>query len=89
MDIQMPVMDGIAAAREIRSLEAKEGRRRIPIVALTANALTHQIEEYLAAGMDGHVAKPIEIAKLYEAISAALTAAATGAAGQGRSVSAA
>ena len=81
MDIQMPVMDGIAAAREIRQLESSEGRRRTPIVALTANALTHQIEEYLAAGMDGHVAKPIEIAKLYEAISAALTAAATGAAG--------
>jgi signal transduction histidine kinase/FixJ family two-component response regulator len=79
MDIQMPVMDGIAAAREIRGVEARERRRRTPIVALTANALTHQIEEYLAAGMDGHVAKPIEIAKLYEAISQALTAAATGA----------
>ncbi|MDB5494858.1 MAG: sensor histidine kinase [Phenylobacterium sp.] len=89
MDIQMPVMDGIAAAREIRRLETKERRRRTPIVALTANALTHQIEEYLAAGMDGHVAKPIEIAKLYEAISAALTAAATGAAGHDRSSSAA
>jgi signal transduction histidine kinase/ActR/RegA family two-component response regulator len=89
MDIQMPVMDGIAAAREIRKLEASEGRRRTPIVALTANALTHQIEEYLAAGMDGHVAKPIEIAKLYEAISAALTAAATGQAGQGAASSAA
>jgi CheY-like chemotaxis protein len=60
-------------------VEAKERRRRIPIIALTANALTHQIEEYMAAGMDGHVAKPIEIAKLYEAISATLTAAATGA----------
>jgi CheY-like chemotaxis protein len=47
-------------------------------VALTANAMSHQVEEYLAAGMDGHVAKPIEIAKLYEAISAALNAAATG-----------
>jgi signal transduction histidine kinase/ActR/RegA family two-component response regulator len=81
MDIQMPVMDGIAAAREIRAEEARTGRRRTPIVALTANALTHQIEEYLAAGMDGHVAKPIEIAKLYEAISAALTAVATGQAG--------
>jgi signal transduction histidine kinase/ActR/RegA family two-component response regulator len=81
MDIQMPVMDGIAAAREIRAEEARTGRRRTPIVALTANALTHQIEEYLAAGMDGHVAKPIEIAKLYEAISTALTAVATGQAG--------
>jgi CheY-like chemotaxis protein len=81
MDIQMPVMDGIAAAREIRAEEARSGRRRTPIVALTANALTHQIEEYLAAGMDGHVAKPIEIAKLYEAISVALTTVATGQAG--------
>ncbi len=78
MDIQMPVMDGIDAAREIRELEATEGRRRTPIVALTANALTYQVAEYLAAGMDDHVAKPIEIAKLYEAISGALTAAATG-----------
>jgi signal transduction histidine kinase/CheY-like chemotaxis protein len=78
MDIQMPVMDGIAAAREIRAAERDDGRARTPIIALTANALTHQIEEYMAAGMDGHVAKPIEIAKLYEAISTVLTAAAVG-----------
>jgi CheY-like chemotaxis protein len=89
MDIQMPVMDGIAAASEIRSLEIAEGRRRTPIVALTANALTHQIEEYLAAGMDGHVAKPIEIAKLYEAISVALNAAAVGATRQDQAASSA
>jgi len=82
MDIQMPVMDGIDAARAIREIEVTEQRKRTPIVALTANALTHQVEEYMAAGMDGHVAKPIEIAKLYEAISAALTAAATGASGR-------
>ncbi|HEV7384936.1 MAG TPA: ATP-binding protein [Phenylobacterium sp.] len=82
MDIQMPVMDGIDAARQIRGIEVAEQRKRTPIVALTANALTHQVEEYMAAGMDGHVAKPIEIAKLYEAISAALTAAATGASGR-------
>jgi len=82
MDIQMPVMDGIDAARAIRGIEVEEQRKRTPIVALTANALTHQVEEYMAAGMDGHVAKPIEIAKLYEAISAALTAAATGASGR-------
>jgi len=82
MDIQMPVMDGMAAARAIRDVERREpNRRRIPIVALTANALVHQVEEYLAAGMDGHVAKPIEIAKLYDAISTALNAAATGSAG--------
>jgi CheY-like chemotaxis protein len=79
MDIQMPVMDGISAAREIREAEARGGRRRTPIVALTANALTHQVDEYLAAGMDAHVAKPIEIAKLYDSISSVLNAAATGA----------
>jgi signal transduction histidine kinase/ActR/RegA family two-component response regulator len=78
MDIQMPVMDGIAAARAIRRAERKDRRVRTPIVALTANALSHQVDEYMAAGMDGHVAKPIEIAKLYEAISAALNEAATG-----------
>ena len=76
MDIQMPVMDGIAAAKAIRDAEWAEQRKAIPIIALTANALSHQVEEYLAAGMDGHVSKPIEIAKLYEAISDALTTSA-------------
>jgi signal transduction histidine kinase/CheY-like chemotaxis protein len=69
MDIQMPVMDGIAAARTIRDAERAAKLPRTPILALTANALVHQVEEYLAAGMDGHVAKPIEIAKLYDAMS--------------------
>ncbi|MDP3853427.1 ATP-binding protein [Phenylobacterium sp.] len=78
MDIQMPVMDGIDSARAIRAAEVEHGRPRTPIVALTANALSHQVEEYLAAGMDGHVAKPIEIAKLYDAISRALSEAAAG-----------
>jgi len=72
MDIQMPGMDGIEAARTIRTAEHVDGRPRTPILALTANALVHQVEEYLAAGMDGHVAKPIEIAKLYEAMSRVL-----------------
>jgi signal transduction histidine kinase/ActR/RegA family two-component response regulator len=73
MDIQMPIMDGIAATRAIRAAETEAPRQRTPILALTANALVHQIEEYLAAGMDGHIAKPIEIAKLYEAVNRALT----------------
>jgi signal transduction histidine kinase/ActR/RegA family two-component response regulator len=77
MDIQMPVMDGISAAAAIREAEKTATRRRTPIIALTANALTHQVEEYLAVGMDAHVAKPIEIAKLYDAISGVLQAAAT------------
>ena len=75
MDIHMPVMDGVEAAKTIRELERAEGRRRTPIVAVTANALAHQVEGYLAAGMDGHVAKPIEVTKLYAAIEAAMTAA--------------
>jgi signal transduction histidine kinase/ActR/RegA family two-component response regulator len=68
MDIQMPVMDGVAATRLIREAEAMSGRRRIPIVALSANAMTHQVAEYLAAGMDLHVAKPIELSKLHAAL---------------------
>jgi signal transduction histidine kinase/ActR/RegA family two-component response regulator len=77
MDIQMPVMDGIAAAKAIRAAELAERRPRTPILALTANALVHQVEEYLAAGMDGHVAKPIEISKLYDSMNRALSDAAT------------
>ncbi|HZZ34565.1 MAG TPA: ATP-binding protein, partial [Caulobacteraceae bacterium] len=73
MDVQMPVMDGPAATRRIRELEAETGRPRTPIIALTANAMSHQAEEYRACGMDGFVAKPIEIARLYEAISQALS----------------
>ncbi|HZZ87679.1 MAG TPA: response regulator, partial [Caulobacteraceae bacterium] len=75
MDIQMPVMDGIAAAKTIRAAEKADRRVRTPILALTANALVHQVEEYLAAGMDGHVAKPIEITKLYDAMSRVLAGA--------------
>jgi signal transduction histidine kinase/ActR/RegA family two-component response regulator len=90
MDIQMPVMDGMDSARAIRAAERESGRKRIPIVALTANALSHQVQEYLAVGMDGHVAKPIEIAKLYDAISRALTEAAQApSGGQAHSVAAA
>ena len=76
MDIQMPVMDGIEAAKAIRKAERKRRRPRTPIVALTANALSHQVEEYLAAGMDGHISKPLEIAKLYDGIVRALEATA-------------
>jgi len=68
MDVQMPVMDGPTATRAIRAAEAAEGRPRTPIVALTANAMAHQVAEYAAAGMDGHVAKPIEAAALFAAL---------------------
>lgn len=71
MDVQMPVMDGLAATRAIRSEEAFGGRRRTPIIALTANALQHQQEEYAAAGMDDFVGKPIQPDRLYAALSRA------------------
>ena len=64
MDVHMPVMDGMAATRLIRALEAARGGRRVPILALTANAMTGMREEYLAAGMDDFVLKPIRIESL-------------------------
>ncbi|WP_193172313.1 response regulator [Nisaea nitritireducens] len=67
MDIQMPVLDGIQATRRIRS----DGRfGDLPIIAATAHAMTSEVERCLAAGMNGHVAKPISEEKLYEALSA-------------------
>jgi PAS domain S-box-containing protein len=72
MDVQMPLMDGPTATSLIRTRERAEGRPRTPILALTANAMAHQIAEYLQAGMDGFVAKPIEAARLYEALQAAV-----------------
>ncbi len=68
MDIQMPVMDGPAAARVIREGERAKGRARTPIIALTANVMSHQLVEYRAAGMDAFVAKPIEIGRLFAAL---------------------
>jgi len=72
MDIQMPRMDGPTATRRIRHLEAALGRPRTPIIALTANAMSHQVAEYAAVGMDGFVAKPIEIGRLFTAMQEAL-----------------
>jgi PAS domain S-box-containing protein len=72
MDVQMPRMDGPTATRKIRRRETELGRPRTPIVALTANAMAHQVEEYRAAGMDAFVAKPIDVAELLAALQAAV-----------------
>jgi signal transduction histidine kinase/AmiR/NasT family two-component response regulator len=72
MDMQMPVMDGLAATRAIRESEAATGRPRTPIIALTANVMAHQVASYRAAGMDAFVAKPIEVSQLFDAMTAAL-----------------
>lgn len=67
MDIQMPVMDGIEATRLIRD---DVRFADLPIIAATAHAMTSEVERCLAAGMNGHVAKPISEEKLFEALSA-------------------
>ena len=64
MDIQMPEMGGVEATERIRHFEMAKGMARIPIVAVTANALKGDRENYLAAGMDGYVSKPIVFAAL-------------------------
>jgi CheY-like chemotaxis protein/HPt (histidine-containing phosphotransfer) domain-containing protein len=66
MDVQMPVMDGYTATREIRDREA--GRARTPIVALTANAMTGQLERCLEAGMDGLLTKPLAVEALQDVL---------------------
>ena len=66
MDVQMPVMDGYTATRQIRDLE--RGRIRTPIVALTANAMTGQLERCLQSGMDGLLTKPLEPERLEEVL---------------------
>jgi signal transduction histidine kinase/ActR/RegA family two-component response regulator len=75
MDIHMPVMDGLSALAEIRRGENDAGRDRTPIIALTANAMSHQVSDLLTAGMDDHVAKPIDVARLFEALDRATSLA--------------
>jgi len=66
MDIQMPELDGVAATARIRKL--KGDKAKVPIIAMTANAMMGQREEYLKAGMDDYVAKPIQPATLIDKI---------------------
>ncbi|HEX8568651.1 MAG TPA: ATP-binding protein [Caulobacteraceae bacterium] len=75
MDVQMPLMDGMEATREIRARERAEGRPRVPIIGVTANAMPHHVTACAEAGMDAHVSKPIRPAALVEALSDALSGA--------------
>jgi CheY-like chemotaxis protein len=61
MDMQMPEMDGLTATAAIRAYESERGLVRTPIMALSANALKHQIRDDLSSGLDGHVSKPIDL----------------------------
>jgi PAS domain S-box-containing protein len=70
MDCQMPVMDGFTATRRIRESERQSGHgKRLPIIALTANVMSEDRENCIAAGMDAHLSKPIEPAQLIDCLS--------------------
>ena len=62
MDLRMPVMDGYEATKAIRALERQD--KQLPIIAMTANAFSSDIQECLDCGMDGHIAKPLDIQEL-------------------------
>jgi CheY-like chemotaxis protein len=68
MDLQMPIMGGLAATKAIREWEAANNRAPTPILAVSANATTDHVEEAKQAGADDHVAKPIVREVLFEAI---------------------
>ncbi len=64
MDIRMPVMDGLTAADKIRKSGREDGRK-IPIVAMTANAFEEDVRKSFAAGMNAHLSKPVDIMRMY------------------------
>lgn len=68
MDMQMPVMDGYAAAKEIRRWEAENKRAPMPIIALTAYALAGDAEKSIEAGCNAHIPKPVKKAELLETV---------------------
>lgn len=68
MDIQMPVMNGYGAARAIRALERQDAKL-IPIIAMTANAFAEDVKDAMDAGMDAHIAKPVDMELLKQTLS--------------------
>ena len=72
MDVMMPVMDGLEATKAIRGLE-REDAKKIPIIAMTANAFEEDRKACLDAGMDEHIGKPIDIPLLKRTITKLLT----------------
>ncbi|MBQ6131425.1 MAG: response regulator [Selenomonadaceae bacterium] len=73
MDIQMPIMNGYDAARAIRKLDDKK-LAQVPIIAMTANAFSEDVKNALDAGMNGHIAKPIDVEKMMETLAKILPA---------------
>lgn len=72
MDLQMPVMDGVSAIREIRGFEAAEGRSPTPILVVSANAMSDHVVASREAGADAHIAKPVLPKALLSAIEASV-----------------
>jgi len=68
LDISMPVLDGVGALAAIRAREREAGYPPAPALAVTANAMQHQVDEYLASGFDGHIAKPFRRSTLASAL---------------------
>lgn len=67
MDVMMPVMDGLSATRAIRAME-REDAETIPIIAMTANAFRSDVEKCMAAGMNAHLSKPLDMELLKKTI---------------------
>jgi CheY-like chemotaxis protein len=68
MDCEMPILDGFSATQQLRAWEVGNQRTRTPVVALTAHILSEHKERARQAGMDGHMAKPIELSQLREVV---------------------
>lgn len=65
MDVMMPEMDGMEAAQRIRAMERADAKT-VPIFAITANAYREDMEKYLAAGMNAHLTKPLQMDRLFD-----------------------
>ena len=68
IDINMPDLDGVSTLTAIRAQERRDATGRVPALAVTANAMVHQIAEYLESGFDGHISKPINLEMLADAL---------------------
>ena len=67
MDIMMPIMDGYTASREIRNMDRPDAKE-IPIIAMTANAFSDDVQKAKQAGMNAHIAKPLDVDKMFAVI---------------------